>query len=144
MISMISDDIKKEVWNNFEKFQPVYLATTDGEKPKVRPVTLAYLNSKFWIFTGTNDAKIKQIKTNPKIEFCFLFKKGENSGYVRGNGIAIITQDPKIKEQMANKCTYFNQYWESSDDPNYTLLELEIDEIEYLKPGEILAQKYKL
>ncbi len=144
MVTTIPNNIKKEIWSNFEEFQPIFLATTEKDKPRVRPVTLAFLDSRFWVFTGTKDAKVKQIRANPKIEFCYLFKKGENSGYVRANGIAKITQDQKIKEQMANRCDYFDQHWKGPNDPNYTLLEFEIEEIEYMEPGKILAKKYRL
>ena len=62
-----SDKLKEEVWSHFKDLQFVYLATTEGDQPRVRPVTLLYIDKKFWITTGTNSAKVKQIKANQKI-----------------------------------------------------------------------------
>ena len=140
----ISEDVKKKIWANFDEYRVVYLATIDGDKPKVRPVTLVPLDSKFWILTGSRDEKTKQIRENPKIELCMPIEKDENTGYVRFGGIAKIIQEQKIKEKIAKNVDYFANYWKGPEDPNYTLLEIEIKEIEYLEPGKFLAEKYYL
>lgn len=36
---------------------------------------------------------------------------------------------------------YFRNFWESPDDPNYTLLELVVKDVEYLKPGTFKVEK---
>lgn len=46
--------------------------------------------------------------------------------------------------KMAKQCRFFKEFWKSPEDPNYALLELAVEEVEYLKPGEILVQKYKV
>ena len=63
------EKIKEEVLNHFKDYQIVYLATAEENQPRVRPVTLLYLDKKFWITTGTDNAKVKQIRTNPKWNF---------------------------------------------------------------------------
>jgi len=95
------DSLKEEVWEDFKDYQHVFLATSEENQPRVRPVTLVCLDRKFWILTGTNNAKTKQIRKNPKIEFCLLFQKGENHGYVRAAGLAKIIRDRKTKVKMA-------------------------------------------
>lgn len=140
----IPEDVKKKIWANFNEYRVVYLATVDIDKPKVRPVTLVQLNSKLWILTGTNDAKTKQLKENPKIEICLPIEKEENTGYVRFSGIAKIIQDQKIKEKIAKNVDYFDNYWKSTDDPTFTLLEIVVEQIEYMEPGKFLADKYYL
>jgi general stress protein 26 len=45
---------------------------------------------------------------------------------------------------MARHCDFFSEHWESVDDPNYTLLEVCPTEVEYLRPGEITARKFRL
>lgn len=140
----IPDDIKGKIWANFDESREIYFATIDGDQPKVRPVTLVPLDSRFWVLTGTDDAKTKQIKENPKIEICLPLKKGENSGYVRFCGLAKIVTDRKTKEKIAASVDYFANYWKSPEDPTYTLIETEFVEIEYLEPGKSLADKYYL
>jgi uncharacterized pyridoxamine 5'-phosphate oxidase family protein len=41
-----TEDIE-EVLNQFEDFQHVFLATTDGDQPRVRPVTLINFDGEF-------------------------------------------------------------------------------------------------
>lgn len=137
-------NLKKEVWSQFEHTQNVFLATASGKKPRVRPVTLIYSNDRFWVTTGTNSAKIKQIKENQNIEFCLLFKEGEYNGYIRGRGLANIIEDSETKKMIAESTPFFKNYWKSADDPNYAVLEIVIKEIEYLKPGEFSVERFSL
>ena len=140
----IPDDVKGNIWENFDENREIYFATIDGDIPKVRPMTLVSLDSRFWLLTGTNDAKTKQIIENTNIEICLPLKKGENSGYVRFCGLAKIVTDQKTKENIAGSVDYFANYWKSPEDPTYTLIETEFVEIEYLEPGKSLADKYYL
>lgn len=138
----IPDDVKQQIWSNFDEYRVVYLATSENNQPRVRPVTLVYLDSRFYILTGTGDAKVKQIAGNPMVELCLPLDGGENTGYVRMSGRAVIINEMKIKEKVAANVDYFNTYWKDAGDTDYTLLEIDIRGIEYLEPGEMLAQKY--
>jgi len=143
-MEQLTDTIREEVWERFEKYSTIYLATIDGDGPRVRPVTLVHLDSKFWILTGKSDAKIQQIKQNPRIEFTYNVKKDENTGYIRGGGKLILIEDKETKVSIAERVKYFQDYWQSLDDPNYALLEVQLEEIEYMRPGEMITKKYKL
>ena len=136
--------IKDEVWNYFKDSQCIFLATSEENQPRVRPVTLIYFNKKFWFTTGSNDNKVAQIQKNPKIEFCLMVKKGDGQGCVRGIGLAKIVKDKEQKEKIAKQCSFFGDFWESPNDPDYTLIELSINEFEYLKPNEINISKFKI
>jgi len=138
------DALKEEVWGHFKDYQHIFLATSEKDQPRVRPVTLVCLDKKFWILTGTKNAKTKQIQKNPRIEFCLPIKKGESEGYVRAAGLAKIVQDRKTKERLAKHCDFFSEHWKGSEDPNYTLIELKLAEIEYLGLNETVAQKFTL
>jgi len=137
-------DIKEEVWTHLKDFQYVFLATVEGDQPRVRPVTLIYSDKKFWITTGTENAKVKQIQKNPKTEFCLYLQEKDKEYYVRVAGNAQIIKDRGTKTKIAACCDFFSRYWESIDDPNYTLIEIRPVEIEYLRPGEFLARKFKI
>jgi len=138
------DDLKEEVWRHFKDFQHIFLATSEGDQPRVRPVTLFYFDGRFWVLTGTNNAKTKQIRKNPRIEFCLLLERGENRGYIRGAGLAQIVKDRETRARVAEHCDFFSEFWKSSEDPNYTLIQLQLTEIEYLRPDETAAQKITL
>jgi uncharacterized pyridoxamine 5'-phosphate oxidase family protein len=136
--------LKEEVWSHFEHTQNIFLATLDGKKPKVRPVTMIFNNDRFWVTTGADNAKVKQIKENPNTEFCLMFKEGEYNGYIRGGGIAVIIDDIETKKMIAGSIPFFKEYWKSVDDPSFALLEIVIKEIEYLRPGELYVKRFSL
>lgn len=137
-------DFKAEIWGHFKDYQHVFLATDEGGQPRVRPVTLVNFDQRFWVLTGANNAKVRQIRKNPKTEFCLLFEEGGHHGYIRAAGFAKNITDRETKVKVAKHCDFFSEHWKSPDDPNYTLLELKLNEIEYLRPNEIVARKFKL
>ncbi len=54
-----------------------YLATVDGDQPRVRPFGTAHVfDGKLYIQTGKSKDVSKQIHANPKVEIC-AFKNGE-------------------------------------------------------------------
>lgn len=53
----------------------------------------------------------------------------------------MVVLDRATKEKMAGRVRFFKEHWTSPKDPNYALLELKIDRLEYLRPGEMLAEK---
>jgi len=64
-----------------EKFlkeaETYYLATVEGDQPRVRPFGTAHIfEGKLYIQTGKIKDVSKQIHTNPKVEIC-AFKNGE-------------------------------------------------------------------
>lgn len=137
-------DFRAEIWKRFKDYPHVFLATQEDDQPRIRPLTLVNFDQRLWILTGTRSAKVRQLRENPKIEFCLLFKEGEHHGYIRAAGSAEITSDRETKVKVAKHCDFFDEHWESLDDPNYTLLELKLEEIEYLRPKESAVRKFKL
>ena len=131
----------KEAWSRFKDFQHVFLATMEGDHPRVRPVTLIHFGKRFWVTTDTPSAKVKQIEKNPKVEFCLLFKEGDKDCCLRVAGLTKIVKDREMKAKIAGYCDFFSEHWESVDDPNYTLLEICPTEIEIVKPDKITRIK---
>jgi general stress protein 26 len=144
IMEKIPDGIRNEIWSNFDEQKVVYFATASDNQPYVRPLTMVPLDDKFWILTGTGDAKIVQLKENSKVEVCMAVEKDEHTGYVRFNGRARIVSDPEVKTSIAGRVSYFKEYWKGTDDPNYTLLEMDFEFLEYMRPGEMLGKTYSL
>lgn len=136
-------DFKAEIWKRLKDYQHVFFATEENGQPRVRPVTLVNFE-KLYVLTGTDSEKVKQIRGNPKMEFCLPFEEQGHHGYIRASGLAKIVKDKETKVKIANHCDFFCEHWESPDDPNYTLIELKLHETEYLRPNETIARKFKL
>ncbi|MCR4761450.1 MAG: pyridoxamine 5'-phosphate oxidase family protein [Oscillospiraceae bacterium] len=61
----------KEVYDFLKKAETYYLATEDGDQPRVRPFgTIEMFEDKLYILTGKTKDVSKQIQINPKAEIC--------------------------------------------------------------------------
>jgi uncharacterized pyridoxamine 5'-phosphate oxidase family protein len=134
-------ELKKEVWSYFDEVQTIFLATCSGKRPKVRPVTMINFKDKLWVSTGTKDAKTKQLKKNNNIEFSLLVGKGKYKGSIRAAGKAKIIKEMKTKKLLADNIRFFKQFWNDASDPGFTLIRLDIDSIEYIRPEEMKIHK---
>ena len=67
----------QEVYKFLKEAETYYLATVDGDQPRVRPFgTVDIFEDKLYIQTGKSKDVSKQIQKNPKVEIC-AFKGGE-------------------------------------------------------------------
>ena len=79
--------------------QVYYLATTDGDQPRVRPFGTAHVfEDKLYIQTGKVKEVSKQIHANPKVEIC-AFKDGT---WLRIAGTLVEDDRLEAKESMLN------------------------------------------
>jgi general stress protein 26 len=134
----------REIWKYFDGYPYVFLATVERDQPRVRPVTLVHFKNRLYFTTGSGNAKVKQVMENSKIEFCLLFEKGERKGTIRVECLTRIVQDRNTKADIYNNIPFAEEFWESPEDPNYTVVALEPKSIEYMKPGSIEATEIKL
>ena len=66
----------KQVYEFLKKCGTYYLATMDGDQPRVRPFGTANIfDGKLYIQTGKSKPVSKQLEVNPKAEIC-AFKDG--------------------------------------------------------------------
>jgi uncharacterized pyridoxamine 5'-phosphate oxidase family protein len=63
----------QEVYDFLKKCGHYFIATVDGDQPRVRPFgTAVIFEGKLYIQTGKKKNVAKQMKANPKIEICAL------------------------------------------------------------------------
>lgn len=95
-----------------------YLATTEGEQPRVRPFGTANLfEGKLYIQTGKSKDVSRQIAMNPKVELC-AFKDG-----VWLRVAATLVNDDRIeaKKDMLNHYPSLQQMYSAEDDNTQVL-----------------------
>ena len=143
-MEQLPEEIKSEIWGGLKEIQVVYLATIESDRPRVRPVTMGYYENEFWTLTGTNDAKTGQIKTNPNVELCLDLKDEKGQGYARFIGKASIVEDSETKSRVALKFPFFNEFWQTPDDPTCTLIKYRMESLEFMRPGEMMAGHYTI
>ena len=129
-----SDELE-QLLDRFKETQFVALATFDGTRPRVRPMTLIYLDRRFWMLTSTASNKVMQIRQNPDVEFTYQFSENGEDCCIRILGKARIIGDKKTRTSIANRIGFFKDHWSGPEDPDYTLLEVLPDELLYVSPA---------
>ena len=122
----------------------VYLATAEGDQPRVRPVTLVKNEDAYYVITGSEDAKTKQIHSNGKVEVVVPVTQENRTGYIRFSALATIVTNPSIRTRVATATGYFLNYFKSPKDPRYALLHLVPTQAEYLKPDQMYPDPIEL
>jgi uncharacterized pyridoxamine 5'-phosphate oxidase family protein len=110
----------REVYDFLKKANTYYLATVEGDQPRVRPFgTVDIFDGKLYIQTGKVKDVSKQIKANPKIEICAF--NGEN--WIRVQAVAVEDDRREVKEHMLDAYPQLKDRY-SADDGNTQVLYL--------------------
>ncbi len=111
----------QEVFEFLKKCGTYYLATVEGDQPRVRPFgTIAIFEDKLYIQTGKVKDVSKQIQANNKVEICAF---GEGT-WVRIAGKLIRDDRVEAKAYMLDQYPHLKNMYSAEDD-NTEVLYLE-------------------
>jgi len=108
----------QEVYELLKKCGTYYLATIDGDQPRVRPFgTVNIFENKLYIQTGKKKSVSKQMKKNPKIEIC-----GMNGGqWIRIQAVAVGDDRVEAKTSMLDAYPNLKSMYSATDDNTQVL-----------------------
>jgi uncharacterized pyridoxamine 5'-phosphate oxidase family protein len=102
-----------EVYEFLKSAQTYYLATVEGDQPRVRPFgTVNIFEGKLYIQTGKIKPVSKQLQANPKAEIC-AFKDGQ---WVRVSGELIRDDRREAKVSMLESYPSLQGMYSPDDD----------------------------
>jgi uncharacterized pyridoxamine 5'-phosphate oxidase family protein len=108
----------QEVYDFLKKANAYYLATVEGDQPRVRPFgTVDIFDGKLYIQTGKVKDVSKQINANPKIEICAF--NGEN--WIRIQAVAVEDGRREAKEHMLDAYPQLKGRYSADDDNTQVL-----------------------
>ena len=108
----------KKVGEFLEKAETYYLATVEGDQPRVRPFgTVLLYDGKLYIETGKIKNVSKQIAANPKVELCAFI----NGDWLRVAGELVNDDNIEVKKAMLEKMPSLKAMY-SADDDNMQML----------------------
>ncbi len=88
----------KEVYEFLKSCGAYYLATVEGDQPRVRPFgTVDLFEDKLYIQTGKVKAVAQQMKANPKVEISAMAQDGR---WIRITAEAVLDENIKAQEHM--------------------------------------------
>ncbi|MBR1572500.1 MAG: pyridoxamine 5'-phosphate oxidase family protein [Lachnospiraceae bacterium] len=90
-----------------------YLATTDGDQPRVRPFGTAHIfEDKLYIQTGKSKDVAKQILANPKVEISAMVK----GDWIRLSGELKLDDRYEAKKSMLDAYPALQKMYSAEDD----------------------------
>ena len=108
----------KRVIEFLDAAQTYYLATVEGDQPRVRPFGTALIyNDKLYIQTGKVKAVSKQLAANPKAEICAF----NNGSWIRIAGELVNDDTREVKTLMLEKMPVLRNMY-NEDDGNMQML----------------------
>ena len=102
-----------EVYEFIKAAGTYYLATVEGDQPRVRPFgTIDLFEDKLYIQTGKVKAVSRQIEANPKVELC-AFKDGK---WLRVSGELVRDERVEAKAHMLDNYPELKGMYSATDD----------------------------
>jgi uncharacterized pyridoxamine 5'-phosphate oxidase family protein len=109
----------KEVYDFLKGCSNYYLATVEGDQPRVRPFgSLAIFEDKIYFQTGKIKDVSKQMAANPKIEICAFDGKG---AWVRVQAIAVDDPRREPKQLLIDLQPGLEKMYSADDDNTQVL-----------------------
>ena len=108
----------EQIYNFIKECGTYYLATVEGDQPRVRPFgTIDLFEGKLYIQTGKVKDVSKQMAANPKIEICG-FKDGK---WIRIEATAVNDDRIEAKEHMLDAYPNLKNRYKADDDNTQVL-----------------------
>jgi len=105
-------DLMEKVYRFFKEVGTYYLATVEGDQPRVRPFgTVLIYEGKLYIQTGKKKDVSKQLSKNPKAEIC-AFKDGV---WLRVSGELIDDDRYEVKKAMLDAYPELRSMYDEND-----------------------------
>lgn len=113
--SQTSQNTIKEVHEYLKKCGTFFVATTDGDRPYVRPFGVSeIINGRLYIMTGKVKDVYKQIAKNGRVEICALLPSG--SEWMRLSGTLVTDETPAAKKEFLERNPSLKSTYKADDD----------------------------
>ena len=108
----------QEVYDFLKKCDTYYLATIEGNQPRVRPFgTVDIFEGKLYIQTGKIKNVSKQMKVNPNIEICAF----DGTKWIRVQAVAVEDDRMEAKQHMLDAYPSLQKMYKAEDDNTQVL-----------------------
>ena len=92
-----------------------FIATTDGDQPRVRPFGVSeIINDRLYIMTGKVKDVYKQMAANGKFEICAM--KPSGAEWMRLSGTLVNDETLAVKEEFLNRNETLKSMYKADDD----------------------------
>lgn len=124
----------EEVLRFMQNHYSFWLATVDGDRPRLRPFGFKMgFEGKLYFSTGSQKEVYRQLVKNPNVEACVL---ENNDEWVRISGRAVFDERPVAKARAFEEAPVFKGHYGSPDNQIFKLFYLEDAKAVFHKRGQ--------
>ena len=106
------------VYNFLKEANTYYLATIEGDQPRVRPFgTIDLFEDRLYIQTGKSKDVYKQIEANPKVEIC----ASSGLDWLRVSATLVPDDRVEAKKHMLDAYPHLRTMYDENDDNTIVL-----------------------
>jgi uncharacterized pyridoxamine 5'-phosphate oxidase family protein len=110
--------VMREVYDFLKKAKTYYLATAEGDQPRVRPFgTIDIFEGRLYIQTGRIKEVSKQLNKNPRVEICAF----DDDKWIRVQAVAVEDPRREPKEHMLDAYPELKGMYSADDDNTQVL-----------------------
>jgi len=128
----------------FASENPVcYIATTDGDQPRVRAVLMCFANENGFYFETLSPKEMsKQLHNNPRIEVCFYNNPTElpNAKMMRITGEIEFVDDEEIKKKVYEQIRFLEDLAAKPIEPLLEVFRIKTGEAHFWTLADILKE----
>lgn len=108
-----------------------YLSTTDGDQPRVRPVS-PVRTDRFTVYVANLKMyhKTTEIAANPKVELCYLDNKHDQ---VRISGVAEVVTDRPLLQEIWDANPLLRQHLGTIDNPLLIVYRIKPERVRFMR-----------
>lgn len=133
------EPLLREVAAFLEKEGHFYLATCDGDGPRVRPIKYVFIaDNKLLFVTSAKKGMYQQLLKNPKVELSRT--AADKSAYLRFRGRAVLCDDAAVKAKLLEREPVFGKKF--GEDQAVFLVEPEQVGLFPMKGGEVRSKSF--
>ena len=108
-----------------------FLATIDGEQPRVRPVSPLLIDG-FTVYIANLRGyhKTQEIEANPRVELCYM---DDNHDQVRITGLAEVVTDPALLQAIWDENPLLRGYLGTIDNPELIVYRVIPERVRFMR-----------
>jgi general stress protein 26 len=108
------------------------LATSEGDQPRLRPVSPVRVDEDFTIYVANlrSYGKTKEIAANPKVELCYL---DDQHDQVRITGVAGILTDEGLLREIWESNPLLRRYLGSLENPELIIYRIRPERVRFMR-----------
>jgi general stress protein 26 len=137
-VRMMDSDVTKIVSIMKASCLHAYLATVDGDEPRVRPVTaMVEDDMSIWVATFSNSRKVKQLGKNPNVCLAFVeHPGGDKAAVVLGRAVPETSPEQRRRVWKLSPSDLTAYFPDGPDSQAYCLLRIAPRQIEWREDWE--------